>query len=167
MDRAQAERMANGLTVLSCFALLAWLNGRYVGSGAGQVATYTLIGFFLAAACLAGLAALMLTVNPSLRQGPGYMGAWDAVALGFLTIIPFTLLALLADLAFGWNAATAFIQAAIMTSGAAVGAELSRRSGAKMIYMLAPVAGAFAFSIIWIAYLAIFAKAVKAVEAVG
>jgi hypothetical protein len=122
------------------------------------VAAYTFIGLLLALACLAGLAGLLLLVNPSLRQGAGYTGALDAVARGYLVAVPFTLLALLADLAFGWGAATAFIQAAIMTSGAAVGAELMRRSGQKITYMLAPMAGAFAFSIIWIAYSSIFTK---------
>jgi len=160
MDKAQAERIAYGMAVLSCFALLAWLNGRYVGSGAGQVALYTLLGLVLITICLAGLAGLVLVVNAPLRQSLGYMGAWDAVARGFLTVIPFTVLALLADLAFGWNAATAFMQAAIMTSGAAVGAEVMRRSGQKLTYMIVPMAGAFAFSIAWIAFSAIFSKAV-------
>jgi len=160
MDKAQAERITSGICVLSCFAILSWLNGRYVGSGAGQVAAYTFIGLLLALSCLAGLAGLLLLVNPSLRQGAGYTGALDAVARGYLVAVPFTLLALLAYLAFGWGAATAFIQAAIMTSGAAVGAELMRRAGQKITLMIAPMAGAFAFSIIWIAYSAIFTKAV-------
>jgi hypothetical protein len=159
MDRAQTERMAYAGIVLACFAVLSWLNGRYVGSGAGEVAAYTVIGLLIACACLAGLAALALVADPSLRSS-GYAGGLDAVARGFLIAIPFTLLALLADLAFGWNAATAFIQAAIMTSGAAVGVELSRRAEPKMRYMIVCMAGAFAFSIIWIAYSAIFAKAV-------
>jgi len=158
MDKAQTERMAYAGIVLSCFAVLSWLNGRYVGQGAGEVAAYTVIGLLLAAACLAGLAALALLADPSLRSS-GYTGGIDAVARGFLIAIPFTLLALLADLAFGWNAATAFIQAAIMTSGAAVGVELSRRAEPKLRYMIICMAGAFAFSIIWIAYSAIFAKA--------
>lgn len=159
MDKAQTERIAYAGIVLACFAILSWLNGRYVGSGAGEVAAYTVIGLLIAAACLAGLAALTLLAEPSLRQGAGYAGGLDAVARGFLIAIPFTLLALLADLAFGWNAATAFIQAAIMTSGAAVGTELARRGEPKLRYMLICMGGAFAFSIIWIAYSAIFSKA--------
>ncbi|MDY6794159.1 MAG: hypothetical protein SWK76_02575 [Actinomycetota bacterium] len=129
MEGSQGERVAAGLAVMSCFAVLAWLNGRYVGSGAGQVALYTLIGLLIAVAFLAGLAGLVLAANPDLRRGPGYGGALDMVARGFLVAIPFTALALLADLAFGWNAATAFLQAAIMTSGAAVGVEIMRRAG--------------------------------------
>jgi hypothetical protein len=159
MDGAQTERMAYAGIVLACFAILSWLNGRYVGQGAGQVAAYTILGLLIACACLAALAALALVADPALRSGPGYAGGLEVVARGFLIVIPFTLLALLADLAFGWNAATAFIQAAIMTAGAAVGVELSRRGEPKLRYMIICMAGAFAFSIIWIAYSAIFAKA--------
>ncbi|NPV58273.1 MAG: hypothetical protein HPY75_01265 [Actinobacteria bacterium] len=85
------------------------------------MAAFTVVGLALAFSCLAGLAALLLAASPALRQGAGFGGAWDAVARGFLLLVPFALLALLADLAFGWSAATAFMQAAIMTSGAAVG----------------------------------------------
>jgi len=158
MDRSQGERIAAVLAVLACFAVLAWLNGRYVGSGAGQVATYTLLGLLLAIACLAGLAGLVLAASPSLRPA-GYRGALDAVSRGFLIVIPFTALALLADLAFGWNAATAFVQAAIMTSGAAVGVEVMRGGDKKLRYLAVCTAGAFAFSMAWIGFSALFTKA--------
>lgn len=158
-EGTRGERTASGLLILACFAVLAWLNGRYVGSGAGQVAAFAVIGLAVATALTAALAGLVYASAPALRVA-GFPAAWDAVARGFLLLVPFTLLALLADLAFGWSAATAFMQAAIMTSGAAVGAERSRSSGQKMRLMLLPMGGAFAFSISWIAYLAIFAKAV-------
>ncbi|MCL6546041.1 MAG: CPBP family intramembrane metalloprotease [Bryobacteraceae bacterium] len=48
MDKTGVERVVNGLVVLSCLALLSWLNGRYVGSGAGQVAAFTVVGLALA-----------------------------------------------------------------------------------------------------------------------
>jgi len=159
MDRAQTERIAYTGTVLTCFAVLSWLNGRYVGSGAGEVAVYTILGLVIAAACLFGLAALNLAAEPSLRSTGGLPGSWDMVARGYLLSLPFAMLALLADLAFGMYAATAFMQAAIMTSGAAVGVELSRRAGSKLKYMLICMGGAFAFSIIWIIYSFIFSKA--------
>ncbi len=160
MDNSRVERIASGGVVLACFSLLSWLNGRYVGHGAGQVAAFTVIGLLLACACLAGMAALAMALDPALRQGPGYAGALDVVSRGYLLALPFALLALLADLAFGWNAATAFMQAAIMTSGAAVGVELSRSAGPKLRHMVLCMGGAFLFSILWIAYSAVFSKAV-------
>ncbi|MDI6831943.1 MAG: hypothetical protein QME88_11500 [Actinomycetota bacterium] len=158
MYASRGERITRGLVILACLAVLAWLNGRYVGRGGGQVAAFSLIGLALALACLAGLAALLMATSPPLRQA-GYASAWDAVSRGYLLLVPFALLALLADLAFGWSAATAFMQAAVMTSGAAVGAELMRAGEPKLRYMIAPMAGAFLFSIIWIAYAAIFTSA--------
>ncbi len=159
MERTKAQRLAGGMVVLSCFSLLSWLNGRYVGHGAGQVAAFTVIGILLACACLAGMAALALLSAPSLRASGGFAAACWTVSRAYLLALPFALLALLADLAFGWNAATAFMQAAIMTSGAAVGAELSRSTGPKIRHMVVCMGGAFLFSILWIAYSAIFASA--------
>jgi hypothetical protein len=159
MDSQQTERMIYGSIVLACFAVLSWLNGRYVGQGAGEVAAYTVLGLVIAGACLCGLAAVCLVAEPSLRTSGGLAAGWDMVARSYLLAIPFALLALLSELVFGWYAATAFMQAAIMTAGAAVGAELSRRAGPKLRYMIVCMAGAFAFSIIWIAYSAIFSRA--------
>ncbi len=150
----------NLLIVAACFALLSWLNGRYSVRGAGNVALYTFLGFTLALLFLAVLAGLNLATDPGLRRSLGFTGAWEAVFRGFLTMIPFTLLALLAELAFRWTAAPAFIQAGIMTSGAAVGVEIARRAGSKIRYTVVCMAGAFAFSIAWIAFSWIFTKAV-------
>ena len=72
---------------------------------------------------------------------------------------PFTVLAMLADLAFGWSAATAFVQAAIMTSGASVGVEVMRGGDKKLRYLAVCMAGAFAFSIAWIGFSSLFTKA--------
>jgi hypothetical protein len=158
MDTTARDRVFSGLVITFCFAVLAWLNGRYVGVGGGQVALYSLLGLALALACLAGLAGLVLASDAPLRREAGWPGALDAVARGFLILLPFTLLALLTELFFGWGAAQAFTQAGIMTSGAAVGAEVMRRSGQKLKYMVAPMLGVFTFSILWIAFSALFRK---------
>lgn len=154
------ERAFGGAVLLLCFSTLAWLNGRYVGSGAGQVALYAILGVALFFLFLAGLTGLVYASASHLRPG-GFSGAWDAVARGLLLLVPLTVLALLADLFFGWNSALAFTQAGIMTSGAAVGAEVMRHGGGKKpLQMIVPVAGAFCFSIIWIAYSFIFTRVV-------
>jgi hypothetical protein len=152
------DRLFSGLVIAFCFAVLAWLNGRYVAEGRGQVAAYSILGWILALACLAGLAGLIMASDAPLRREAGWPGALDALTRGFLTLLPFTLLALLSELVFKWGAAQAFTQAAIMTSGAAVGVEVIRRSGQKVKYMIAPMLGAFVFSILWIAFSALFQK---------
>ncbi len=148
----------SGLVVMACFLLLAWLNGRQVASGAAQVALYSLIGVALALSLLAALGGLVLAVDTPLRQASGYPGALDAVARGFLVILPFTVLALLAEFIFGWGATQAFTQAGIMTSGAAVGMELMSGGEPRVRYMVVPMLGAFAFSAAWIAFSALFQK---------
>ena len=159
MDAKAAERAVSGAVLLLCFSALAWLNGRYVGDGAGQVALYTLLGLLISSLFLAGIAWLVYASATPLRAG-GFSGAWDAVARGFLLLLPLTVLALIADLFFGWGSAQAFTQAGIMTSGAAVGAEVMRRAGSGLKYLVVPLAGAFCFSFAWIGYTVLFSKAV-------
>ena len=158
MDAKAAERAVSGAVLILCFSSLAWLNGRYVGDGGGQVALYALLGLLISSLFLAGIAGLVYASATPLRAG-GFPVAWDAVARGFLLLLPLTVLALIADLFFGWGSAQAFTQAGIMTSGAAVGAEVMRRAEPKIRYMAAPIAGAFCFSFAWIGYTVLFSKA--------
>jgi len=158
MDITARGRFFSILVVTLCFAVLAWLNGRYVGTGAGQIALYTVLGLALALVCLTGLTGLILASAAPLRRDAGWPGALDAVARGFLILLPFTVLAVLGELLFTWGAAPAFVQAGIMTSGAAVGAEVMRRSGKKLKYMIAPMLGAFTLSILWIVFSSVFRK---------
>jgi hypothetical protein len=159
MDGWDKERIFTGGVLLFCFAILAWLNGRHIGGGAGQVALYSLLAFLLALAFLAGIGGLILVADPPLRKSSGYPSALDAVGRGFLIILPFTLLAILAEFIFKWGATQAFTQAGIMTAGAAVGMEVMRRSGQKIRYMIIPMVGAIAFSMAWIGCSALFTKA--------
>jgi hypothetical protein len=160
MDSTAKERIFTGLVLVFCFAILAWLNGRHIGSGAGQVALYSLLAFLLALAFLAGIGGLILAADKPLHSSSGYLGALDAVGRGFIIILPFTLLAILAEFIFKWGATQAFTQAGIMTAGAAVGMEVMRKSGQKAKYMIAPMAGAIVFSMAWIGYSALFGKMV-------
>jgi hypothetical protein len=158
MEAKATERAVSGAVLLVCFSSLSWLNGRYVGSEAGQVALYTFLGLLISSLFLAAIAWLVYASATPLRAR-GFSGAWDAVARGFLLLLPLTVLALLADLFFSWGSAQAFTQAGIMTSGAAVGAEVMRRAGPRISYMAAPIAGAFCFSFAWIGYTVLFSRA--------
>jgi len=159
MDTTTRDRNFSGVVIVLCFAALAWLNGRAVVAGSGKVALYTVLGVTLAVVCLLGLARLVLASDASLRLTMGWPGALDALARGFLTVLPFAVLALLGELLFTWAAAMAFTQAAIMMSGAAVGAEVMRRGGQRLKFMVVPMLGGFAFSMLWIAFSALFQKA--------
>ncbi len=160
MNNQSGERIASGILVLVCFAVLSWLNGRYAASGAGDIALFTILGLCLSVLGLAALTGIVLVCDPALRRA-GFTGAAGAVARGYLTVIPFTVLGLLAELVFKWHAAPAFLQAAIMTSGAAVGMEVARLAGrSKIRFMIACTGGGFAFSMAWILSSSLFSKAV-------
>ena len=64
-------------------------------------------------------------------------------------MLPFMVMALVAELFLDWNAAQVFTQAGIMACGSVVGAEVVKSSGGKVLHIVAPVAGAFFFSFLW------------------
>jgi hypothetical protein len=150
--------MLTSLIVVACLAILAWLNGRLVGVGAGQVVLYTVLGLALVLLGLVALAGLNLAADPSVLGPWGYAAVWGAVTRGFLVVLPFTLLALLTELVYGWQAAPAFIQASIMTSGAAAGAELMRQAGRKTRYLVVSMIVAFVFCTAWAVFSYVFQK---------
>lgn len=136
-------------TVIFCFAVLAWLNGRGIDSRAGFVSVYTICLLAFALLALAGLGSLIYAFNPVIRERYGFSIILNALARAFMTMLPFMFLALVAELFLDWNAAQVFTQAGIMTCGALVGTEVVRFSGGKMIHIIVPMAGAFLISLLW------------------
>ena len=153
-----ARRILASLLVVVCFAVLAWLNGRVVGDGAGQVAIYTVMGLVLALLGVAAITGLNLAADAAALGSWGYGAVWGAVVRGFLVVLPFTVMALLAQLAYDWPAAQAFIQASIMTGGAAAGADLMRQAGRKTRYLVVSTIVAFIFAGVWVVFTYAFQK---------
>ncbi len=158
MGQNRTHRIATSLLVVACFAVLAWLSGRYVGGGAGQVALYTVIGLFLLLLGLFALTGLNLAADSAVLKPWGFGAVWGVVIRAFLIVVPFTILALLAELAYGWQAAPAFIQASIMTSGAAAGAELMRRAAPRTRYLVVSMIVAFVFCMAWTGFTYVFVR---------
>lgn len=158
MRQGTTQRILTSLLVVACFAVLAWLNGRLVGDGAGQVALYTIIGLVLALLGVAAVTGVNLAADPGVLRSWGYGAVWGAVVRGFLVVLPFTAMALLAELAYDWVAAQAFVQASIMTSGAAAGAELMRQAGRKTRYLIVSTVVAFVFSGVWTIFTYVFQR---------
>jgi hypothetical protein len=136
-------------TIVASFIILAWLNGRDIDASAGFVTLYTVLFSGLAVLALAGIGGSIYAFNPWLRAASDYPTIMGIVARGFLMILPFMLLALVAELFLDWNSAQVFTQAGIMACGSVVGAEVVKSSGGKIMHMVAPVAGAFIFSFLW------------------
>lgn len=118
---------------LAAFAVLGALAGRALGQEltdvvAGCVAALAVltIGAWL-------LRGLLATVNRDVRVRHGGAAIGAAVWRGFLMIVPFAVLAAVADLVLDWHAVQAFTAAAIMTSCAAAGVELTRLGGTALV----------------------------------
>ncbi|RJP35388.1 MAG: hypothetical protein C4536_00810 [Actinobacteria bacterium] len=136
-------------TIVSSFLVLAWLNGRDIDAGAGFVALYTVLFTAFAVLSLAGIGGAVYAFNPRLRAASDYPRIMGIVVRGFLMMLPFMLMALVAELFLDWNSAQVFTQAGIMACGSVAGAEVVKSSGGKIVNMIAPVAGAFLFSFLW------------------
>jgi hypothetical protein len=149
-NRSSYARAAYWSASAACFAVLALLNGRDMKASAGFVSVYVICMLAFALSALAGLGGLVYACNPTARGSRGYPYLLDVLSRGFVYLLPFTLLALLAELALGWNASQVFTQAGIMTCGVIAGTEIVGLSGGRMVHLIAPVAGSFAFSFLWI-----------------
>ncbi|UWG95886.1 hypothetical protein LPY66_13290 [Dehalobacter sp. DCM] len=75
--------------------------------------------------------------------------AREAVSTGMLFMIPFTVLAVLAQLLLDWNAAMPFASAAMMTATATAGTEVMKKGAHGMKNILMPSLLAFVFSTTW------------------
>ncbi len=134
---------------VGCFATLMLLTvHRFVDAGAlilvASIAAGAIGWLFLAA-----LGWLIYLLDASARQALGRVGIAQAVGRGYLLLIPFTLLALLAVLRFHWDAALPFASTGIMTAGAAAGAELGQLEDRRPIHWALPTLAAAGFAALW------------------
>lgn len=93
-------------------------------------------------------------VNPELLAAAGQF-AGEAVSAGMLFMIPFTVLAVMAQFLLGWNAVMPFASAAIMTATATAGAEVMKKGAQGIKNVLIPAALAFVLSTGWMMLVAI------------
>lgn len=75
--------------------------------------------------------------------------ARQVVSTGMLFMIPFTVLAIIAQLLLGWNAIMPFASAAIMTASATAGTEVMKKGAKGIKNILIPSFFAFVFSTGW------------------
>lgn len=86
--------------------------------------------------------------NADLRQTSSQF-AREAVNTGMLFMIPFTILAILAQFLLGWSAVMPFASAAIMTTAATAGTEVMKKGARGIKNVLIPTALAFVLSTGW------------------
>jgi len=96
---------------------------------------------------------LLITIlnssNPALRVETEGQFAREAVGSGMLFMVPFTVLAALAQLVLGWDAVMPFASAAIMTSAATAGTEALKKGAQGTKNVMIPSALAFLLSTGW------------------
>ena len=111
---------------------LSTASGLVVGAAFAFAATYLLVGAITLA-----------------HPGLGREAVLEAASTGLLLLLPFAVLALVAELLLGWNASQTFSSAGLMTACGAVGVEVSRRGGGTLRSMLVPTAIAVALAAAW------------------
>jgi hypothetical protein len=120
----------------------------------------TLIASFFLALVIGLLAVRLLILwfnngNKELRLESGGQFSREAVGSGMLFMIPFTVLAVLAQLLLNWDAVMPFASAAIMTAAATAGAEVMKKGARGMKNVLIPSGLAFLLSTGWMLLVAL------------
>lgn len=113
----------------------------------------TLLISVLIAAIIGFLAVNLLVIlfnrgNQSLHAEDNQF-ARQAVKTGMLFMIPFTVLAILAQVLLDWNAVMPFASAAITTASATAGTEVMKKGAKGMKNVLIPSLLALLFSTVW------------------
>ena len=145
----QPNQGGSRIPALLCLATLAGLAAYRGNPSVKPVAVAAIGGLAAAWLCLWLFGRLLYSFNGAVRHRYGWDGVWQAVGRNFLLLIPYTVLALLADTVLGWNASLTFASAGIMTSGSALGAELMGMGGGKVANLLLPVFGGMGFTMLW------------------
>ncbi len=144
-----APRHAPRLPAVLCFAALTAL---VAGDAPGLpvLILLGLLGLLGGALALALLTLFLSLVNGAVRREHGRAAVRLAVNGGFLLLVPFTVLALVAELGLGWEAAAGFAAAGIITAAGAAGAELTRLGGRRLPAVLLPMLAGIGLSAAWL-----------------
>lgn len=137
------------IAALLCFTVLGALAVHRANPSVLAISCAALAGLVAAGVFLVVLGFLLHETNPPLRGRLGRAGVNDAVGRGFTLLIPFTVLALLADFVLGWDATQAFTSAGVMAAAASLSADLMRQGARKFTGFALPMLGAFGFSMVW------------------
>lgn len=127
------------LTRVASLAVLGALTGLHLGAsealfaGAGAAVIVGEVAILL-------LRALLHVGNGSVRSEHGAQVVRTAVDEGFLMLLPFAALALLAELGFGWESVQAFAAAGLLTAGGLAGGTLTSKGGSAIYNAVAPMA---------------------------
>lgn len=107
-----------------------------------------LISIIIGTVTIYGLIMIFQASNAQLAQNNSQF-AKEAVADGMLFMVPFAVLAALAQFALGWDAVMPFASAAVMTACATAGAEVLKKGAQGAKNVMIPSVVAFVISTGW------------------
>ena len=147
----QPATPASGYVLLRtvAWALIGGLFASIVTSDFSTILGSCLAGAIAGILLLVPLRLMLYLANPGVRKEHGYAGIRRAVGAGYLVMVPFAVLALVAQLFFGWNALTSFAMAGMMAGSGAAGMEVSRLGGKPLRNVIIGVLHGFGLSMVW------------------
>ena len=153
-ERGKETGEANGrgrlAAILVCFAAMGWLIGRSYSESVFHQVLIVVLGTAVGLAGIFLYTRVMFIFNARVQEQHGSSAIKQTVLTGFLMLIPFTVLAIAAEIWFSWNAVIAFVSAGIMLSGVAVGAELVKLGKQGWRNTVIPAFAAGLFAMFWI-----------------
>lgn len=155
VGQTQGRGFFRRLSVLFCFGILAWLLGRHGELAPPAMGVLVFLALVLSVIGRSLYTWTLAVFNPAIRRNHGVAGIRQGVNTGFLMLIPFTVLAVLAELLLGWNALQAFAAAGFMISGAMAGMELGKLGKQNWFAALLPSLGAAILVGAWMVLLSV------------
>ena len=140
------------LLALLCFAILGGLSASTADLFNSII--MFLIGLFFGAIALLLFGWLLSIFNSRIKQTYDKKSIRWIVNRGFLLMLPFTVLALIATIGLDWQATSTFASAGIMTSSTAIGVDLARLGSGKISSSLLPALGGIVTTTAWMLLLA-------------
>ncbi len=141
--------IAMQVLIIGTCGLLGALSASIYAS-VGDVVAQAALGLVFGAGGAVGMAGALILLFPRATRRHGWRRTAAGVMRGFLLLIPYAVLAILARSLLGWDATAAFTAAGLMTACAAIGAEIGRLGGRKLTAMLLPMLAGSALSAIWV-----------------
>ncbi len=130
-------------------AVFGGLSGQHLASSAGVIVASALVAVVGGGMVIAVMQHLLSAGNARLRADHGEAAVDRAVANGFVMLLPYAVLALLAELLFHWEAVQACMASGLMTAAALAASELSALGGRPIYNTVLPALFMTALSAAW------------------
>ena len=150
---------------LLCFAVLGFLAGRSAHQSGWPLAIWVGAGWLFGLVALGVLSIPLRLLYYDLVMARGSRAIPSGISQGFLSLIPFTVLAVMADVFLGWNATAAFTSAGLMFCGGATVTAFSKlnpQAKKSLVASVVPSLAAAGLAFAWMIGVALLHRALGA-----